>query len=346
MSNYVSINIAEIDPTGAVFHNERVELPYYIFKDEKRPVTKYRHILEPLNKNKNIFNKLKNQLEQNRLLNDDDEKKQSRKNILAYENNKLAQFFIHRQNEIEIDYKNRYKRALQKSTKLYQEAIIIFSEEQFLKCSKEDIENSITSFCDDFEEKYGCKILYTSLHLDEGHTEDVEKIENGEIKTIPKKVYNTHAHFLIENYNFETHKTCLQRLDYRKLQTEIASHFASLGFIRGESQYAMTVNGEFSKDKIKHTARLDHKQYRRVMEQIKPEVSQLKNTFELLIEPLLNYFKVDDEQTLKLSIENLINLDQENRVISNEVKQFISEPDFIGTIKKLVGQKNSQAIKI
>lgn len=162
---------------------------------------------------------------------------------------------------IHADYLKENKQTIRKTTKLYQEACIVFSVDQFEKCKVEDIENYIKSFCDKFEKEHKCKILYSSLHLDEGRE---EKDENGE-KT-GKVIKNPHAHFMIENYNFEKHKTTLQNLDYRKLQTEIATHFSELGFIRG--------------DPDKHAVRLEQEEWREVAQE--KEATQIAHKKELL----------------------------------------------------------------
>ena len=135
------------------------------------------------------------------------------------------------------DYKKHQKRALKKDTKLYQEGVIWFTPpEHFESCKLDEIQKSLDDFCKSFEKEHGCKILMSSLHLDEGHKESGK--------------HNYHAHILVENYSFDTHKTCLQKLDYRKLQGKLADQFHDLGFERGDPE--------------RHAVRLEHAQYRQM----------------------------------------------------------------------------------
>lgn len=166
----------------------------------------------------------------------------------SVQNEMVNAFFELRKTEINQDYKTQNKRSIQKNTNLYQEAVISFGRDAFENNNIEDIQKSLEEFCNQFEEKYKVKILMSSLHLDEGH----QNIE-GQI------LHNYHAHILIENYSFETHKTGMRKVDYRKLQTELAESFESLGFKRGDPE--------------KKAQRLEHKQYREMMEQ-KTELTQ------------------------------------------------------------------------
>lgn len=177
MSNLLSINIQHCEsPALAIFHNlhSRENISYLI--QPPNTITKHYHQLESIS-----------------IQNSRDE---------------VFEFFAKRQVAIAGDYKkNNNNRSIKKDTKLYQEAVISFGREQFEKHTPEQISQQIDIFCENFAKKYGCKILMSSLHLDEGHKSEGELL------------HNYHAHILIENYNFDTHKTCLQKLDYRKLQT-------------------------------------------------------------------------------------------------------------------------------
>ena len=210
MSDYVSINIQEIEPAQSVHHSMRTKKVTYLVANPNT-VTNFRHDLELLNDAPDVIEQ-------------------------------VAEYFKFRKLDINEDYKKHTNnRNIPKNTKLYQEAIISFGRERFEQNNQADILKATEDFCIKFENKYGCKILMTSLHLDEGH-----KNENGTIQ------HNYHTHLLIENYNFNTHKTCLQKLDYRKLQTELAQSFEHLGFERGDPE--------------KKAIRLEHRQYRTMKE--------------------------------------------------------------------------------
>jgi hypothetical protein len=173
MSNLISVNVQECTPATSICHNsiDRSNISYLV--TTPNTISNYRHDLKDFNEN------------------------------LEISKNEIYDYFKLRQLEINTDYKETHNnRNIKKDTKLYQEAVISFGREQFENCDQSEILKSLENFSDNFEQKYGCKILMTSLHLDEGH-----KSKDGTIE------HNYHAHVLIENYSFETHKTCLQKLD-------------------------------------------------------------------------------------------------------------------------------------
>lgn len=210
MSDYISINVQECEPAQSVHHSARTKTVTYLVSNPST-ITTFRHDLDSLNHAQN-------------------------------EINDVADYFKSRTEDIKQDYKENNNRALQKNTKLYQEAVISFGRERFEKNNQDDILKATEDFCNDFELKYNVKILMTSLHLDEGHKDDTGKIQ-----------HNYHAHLLIENYSFDTHKTGMRKVDYRKLQTELAESFEHLGFVRGDPE--------------KKTERLEHREYRAKKEQ-------------------------------------------------------------------------------
>lgn len=236
MSNYISINIQQVtSPATTICHNklDRENIPYLL--TSPHTVSKYRYDLE---------------------------------NVENYSKKDVYDYFKLRQVEINQDYKNHSNnRNLKKDTKLYQEGVISFGREQFEQCTQSEILEYITKFCNDFEKTYGANVIMSSLHLDEGHKDEEEKL-----------LHNYHAHILIENYSFETHKTCLQKLDYRKLQTQLAENFKPLGFVRGE---------ENSK-----AVRLEHKEYRAQKEKekglVKKELNKKMETLQSEMQPLVD----------------------------------------------------------
>lgn len=156
----------------------------------------------------------------------------------------------------------------------------------------------------------------SSLHLDEGH----QNIE-GQI------LHNYHAHILIENYSFETHKTGMRKVDYRKLQTELAESFESLGFKRGDPE--------------KKAQRLEHKQYREMMEQkteltqeiyqehyepLRTDLDKLKNQIQPLVNQAVNIAKEQNkeiktyEDMTKILEERLKTLEGDYKQVREELK--------------------------
>lgn len=223
MSDYISINIQECQPTQTIHHSNRSTYISYLIT-EPNTITKYRHELEYL----------------------------SEGNL---QDEQIKQFFELRTTEIKQDYKDHIKQTMKANTKLYQEAVVSFGREAFERNNLDDIQQSLDIFCNKFEEKYKVKILMSSLHLDEGHKDTQGKIQ-----------HNYHAHILIENYSFETHKTGMRKVDYRKLQTELAESFEDLGFKRGDPE--------------KKAQRLEHKQYREAIEQKQAIIHTANKEFE------------------------------------------------------------------
>ena len=266
MSNLISINVQEIEPVQSVHHSARTKTVSYLVSSPDT-ITTYRHDLTSANIDKSELDDVRD-------------------------------YFEVRQLEINTDYKETHNnRNIKKDTKLYQEAVISFGREQFENCDQSEILKSLESFSDNFEQKYGCKILMTSLHLDEGH-----KSKDGTIE------HNYHAHVLIENYSFETHKTCLQKLDYRKLQTDLAKDFEHLGFERGKDYRALQqaenqlAKEEHRKAKTVKPVRLEHREYREMKEiqsELELENIQLKDTIKKIEQPQENHAQLKTENAEK-----------------------------------------------
>jgi hypothetical protein len=221
----------EIDPAQSIHHSARSKTVSYLIADPNT-ITIYRHDLESINIDMSNLDSIRD-------------------------------YFKLHTIEIKSDYQEHSKRhqKMQDKTKLYQEAVVSFGREQFENCKQSEILKSIDNFSNNFEQTHGCKVLMTSLHLDEGH-----KSESGKI------LHNYHAHVLIENYSFITHKTCLQKLDYRKLQTNLAKEFEHLGFARGKDYTTLQheenqrAKEEYRKPKKIKPERLEHREYRQMKE--------------------------------------------------------------------------------
>jgi hypothetical protein len=254
MSNYISINVQEVNPTQSVHHSARSKTVTYLVA-EPNTITTYRHDLQDINIDKSNLD-----------------------NVRTY--------FELRHHEINADYKeHNNNRNVRKGTKLYQEAVIGFGREQFENNTQPAMLNSIDNFCNSFEQKYGCKVLMSSLHLDEGHKDDAGNV-----------LHNYHAHVLIENYNFDTHKTCLQNLDYRQLQTEVAKEFETLGFERGDPE--------------RKAQRLEHREYREMKEReaaLAKEIKQFLEPLNPTLERLNEQYEIESAAQLGMALAKEIN---------------------------------------
>lgn len=163
--------------------------------------------------------------------------------------------------KIKADYLEHNNQKMQDKTILFKEAVISFGREQFKKCDVKDINKALTNFVENFESKYKVKVLSHSLHLDEGHVNE----DTGE------KEHNYHAHFQIVNYDFNLHKTGMRKVNYSKLQTELADAFKHLGFNRGreyiKEQKAENLKAEkegIEPLKIERPTHMPHFQYKQL----------------------------------------------------------------------------------
>lgn len=209
---------------------------------------------------------------------------------------KVKQYFELRKTEIQQDYKSHIHQSMKANTKLYQEAVISFGRETFEQNNIADIEHSLDKFCNQFEQKYNVKILMSSLHLDEGH----KNLQN-------EILHNYHAHILIENYSFETHKTGMRKVDFRKLQTELSQSFEHLGFRRGDPE--------------RKAVRLEHKEYRETAELIKG----IDFEYQQFADINNKEFQVDTIGEFAQKIENVItenkSLRTENSLNRSQIKE-------------------------
>lgn len=241
-------------------------------------------------------------------------------NIDKSDLNRVGQYFELRAKDIADDYKKHNQRSMQKNTKLYQEAVISFGRERFEKNNQEDILKATEDFCNDFEQKYNVKVLMSSLHLDEGHKDDTGKIQ-----------HNYHAHLLIENYSFDTHKTGMRKVDYRKLQTELANEFQHLGFERGDPE--------------RKTQRLEHREYREMMEQKRQLEKEIYHELSEQFQPLVNKaFEISKEQNQEIKTYNdvMILINEHLQTLEQDYKKARQELKDSGIAKQVDYQKLKQ----
>jgi chromosome segregation ATPase len=196
------------------------------------------------------------------------------------------------------NYTKRVNQKMQKSTVFLKEAIVNLEAHHTLKDLKPIIKKL---------EKYGFKVLQTSIHRDEGFLNS----EN-------KKEKNYHAHITMFNLDVETGKTVKFGKNYRselsKLQTFVAD---TLQMQRGKVSVKQEVKRLKKKKNIdvkleKATRRLDTHDYKRAM--------KIKEQEELKLQEKYNFREMQKKIT---ALENLTNeqkreLHQLNSKVKND----------------------------
>ncbi len=225
------------------------------------------------------------------------------------------------EDKIKEDYFKHNKQKMQAKTILFKEALISFGRDAFEKNDINDINKTLNKFVEQFEKKYNVKVLSHSIHLDEGHIN-----ENGE------KKHNYHAHFQIQNYDFNTHKTGMRKVDYKKLQTELSDCFKSLGFERGKNYSALQkIENDKAKEENRDPAKIEkpvhvkHSDYRRIMqskelENQKKELKQVK-LLKNINKRLNDKIEKDTEKLTAKQQELIDSIENNNKTIANQEKQ-------------------------
>jgi hypothetical protein len=213
------------------------------------------------------------------------------------------------------------KQKMQKSVELYKELEIGFGSAIFEQICPQKIEKTkdkdgneiiknvtdtteieklLKSYCGKFEEKTGAKVVFSSLHMDEGHkVKDENGNETGELK------FNYHAHILIENYNFNTHTTARRATNYKAIQTELAEHFQINGikWERGK---------DYKKENETCPENIGHQQFRK--QKIEDEKNQI---WQKQKQQLIDEFKEF------LADEKITDLTQLKKIYSEQKSQII-----------------------
>ena len=264
MSNFISINIETLKKLSQSFsHNLRFQKPSYLIDliDKNINTSHNDKVLE-------VYNRISKMSLDNK------------KTFIDRYQRKIENF-------IKQDYSDHNKQKFQAKTVIFKEALVSFGMEQFENNKVEDINKALTNFVDKFQKDHKVKILSHSLHLDEGHIN-----ANGE------KEKNYHAHFQIINYDFDNHRTCMRNVNLKKLQSELADEFKSLGFIRGrdysgeqkkENELAELENRE--PNKIKAPKHVSHNKYRQIKEDVYKELKA-------------DYIDIDKIKQKKIKLEN------------------------------------------
>ena len=157
------------------------------------------------------------------------------------------------------DYKLHHGRKLNTKATPIREAVVNLNENHTME--------DLKKLSEMLDKDYQMKVLHIAIHRDEGHID----------KTGEEKI-NYHAHIVFSNYDFDKHITIKRDKDVmRKLQTDVAK---SLGMERGlENSQAV---------------RLDHRQYKRAMQEVEVKTKELKKENEVL--------KEENQELKKLSL--------------------------------------------
>lgn len=140
------------------------------------------------------------------------------------------------------DYKLHHGRKLNTKATPIREAVVNLNEHHTMK--------DLIKLSEMLESKYKMKVLHIAIHRDEGHID-----KDG------KEKINYHAHIVFSNYDFDKHITIKRdKQVMRELQTDVAK---SLQMERGKEN--------------SNKQRLDHRQYKRAMQEVEEKTKDLKS---------------------------------------------------------------------
>ena len=140
------------------------------------------------------------------------------------------------------DYKLHHGRKLNTKATPIREAVVNLNEHHTMK--------DLIKLSEMLESKYKMKVLHIAIHRDEGHID-----KDG------KEKINYHAHIVFSNYDFDKHITIKRdKQVMRELQTDVAE---SLQMQRGKEN--------------SNKQRLDHRQYKRAMQEVEEKTKDLKS---------------------------------------------------------------------
>jgi hypothetical protein len=283
----------------------------------------------------------------------------------------VYKYFYDLEAAIKQDYQkhSHRNRKWQDKNELLYEGIIAFGRDQFETVNDpQKVMDHCVSYCNTLEEKTGAKIHMVSLHLDEGHLD-----ENGELQ------HNYHAHFLLVNYNQETHKSALRNAkmlvdeykteiqtyttksgetkqktlktkeatgnkiealyDFKQIQNDLGTHFANLGFERGR---------DYAAEGLKCPKNIDHKSYTKIKVAEQQQINDLIKDIEQELSPILNFA---EEQNLQASsaqdfVDSLKNniLDKKDQLIHDFRQQLAKQTLELNELKDLYDQTRKELI--
>ncbi len=187
------------------------------------------------------------------------------------------------------------------------EFILGFSEEQFKKCSKEEVFNLSIKLMEQIKAKWGFEPMEISFHLDEGKGD----------KT------NVHAHLVFYNFNFEKNKSVLRKLtkkDFREFQDSAGNQFKELDFQRGKSK---------EETMIEHQKPQEYKNYKELKKTIDKEIQELKNIRDEIIKAKQQEAKTKEEkQAIEQDLKTIrTKMEQLRKYAKSEAQQTIDKTD-------------------
>lgn len=198
------------------------------------------------------------------------------------------------------DYKLHHGRKLNTKATPIREAVVNLNENHKME--------DLKKLSEMLDKDYQMKVLHIAIHRDEGHID-----KDG------KEKINYHAHLVFHNYDFDKHITIKRDKDVmRKLQTDVAK---TLGMERGlENSQAV---------------RLDHRQYKRAMQEVEIKTKEIKKENEVLKEELkevkqenteLKYNFKEMQKTItsleNLTVEQKKELHSLNSKVKNEKAEY------------------------
>lgn len=194
------------------------------------------------------------------------------------------------------DYKLHHGRKLNTKATPIREAVVNLNEHHTMK--------DLIKLSEMLESKYKMKVLHIAIHRDEGHID-----KDG------KEKINYHAHIVFSNYDFDKHITIKRdKQVMRELQTDVAK---SLGMERGKEN--------------SNKQRLDHRQYKRAMQEVeektkdlKSELKEVKTENKTLKEEVYNFKEMQKKitQLEELNSSQKRELHQLNSQVKNNKAEF------------------------
>ena len=208
------------------------------------------------------------------------------------------------------DYKLNHGRKLNTKATPIREAVVNLNENHTLE--------DLKKLSEMLDKDYQMKVLHIAIHRDEGHID----------KTGEEKI-NYHAHIVFSNYDFDKHITIKRDKDVmRKLQTDVAN---CLGMERGEEN--------------SQKVRLDHRQYKRAMQEVEEKTKELQRELEEVKQENteLKYSFKEMQKTIT-SLENLT-AEQKRELHSLNSKVKNEKAEYEELLKKLDDLKQDKAPK-
>lgn len=204
------------------------------------------------------------------------------------------------------DYKLHHGRKLNTKATPIREAVVNLNEHHTMK--------DLIKLSEMLESKYKMKVLHIAIHRDEGHID-----KDG------KEKINYHAHIVFSNYDFDKHITIKRdKQVMRELQTDVAE---SLQMERGKEN--------------SNKQRLDHRQYKRAMQEVEEKTKDLKSELTKVKEENQELKKYDFKEMQKkitqleeLNSSQKRELHQLNSQVKNNKAEFETLQKRIETYKK------------